>query len=703
MVMNFINYLNHSLYSPNTYFRRFDFDLVFCPEKVQRIALAALPFIAMYGPAGKALSLASNSLRIVSHIDQAFTAETEGKWHQTAFAVGKVFFGVFALGVSLFHCTAGLAIMTGCDLLQGIDAALEAYRKNDGDKFKELSLQTVLSFVYLSFMITGSLEIMVLFATLRLVSGLYEAKHEVVKGHYIEAFSKILLSGFHLNSVRTNVEAVIRRNAFLKRERTASLFAKVLQGRSASHLLKSPLSSLKERVEANDLVLVDHKGKELHLGSHFHGHGRSLVKGENLAFYTEIQEKKEEAVLEFKVNHAFRNQVQQSIEELEGVSRKEMKEILVLSGSHAQSVSVSSGGYYPEIPEGRAYKITAEGLGTIFVGADKEVIGLYNKVIVRMDMKTHIYALHELLSLVNLSDALSLSTKEDLERLKMGHLFRTFFPKEALSLERSLDFFTLSLEDLRRTMIQKAPGMEEIFLKYYGKMEAQSLIGGRIRYRIPGLSEAAYQEGARALITAITGAYESDDELFERVALILKVGLLSMETRHSSHLNKEGLGYFADYYTGGSDSVYTQLITQSACQRKVPLSLLYYSKVRFLVSLDALELGSYQYHGDSFGNRLCEKGMFEWLPEFYSQRDNILDFIRKEQLSFHIENEVMLKERVSNAFFKGLVVSDEKTKSALIAYLRKCQLIENDKILGKSINQFIRVGSYLTEDLLPFN
>ena len=96
------------------------------------------------------------------------------------------------------------------------------------------------------------------------------------------------------------IEAIQRRNEFLKFERTRALFSKIAKGRQARHLIRHPLSSLKERIEANDLIFTDDQGNEVHFGAHFHGNGKSLVKGENIAFHTRIVDGKE-VIEEYRV------------------------------------------------------------------------------------------------------------------------------------------------------------------------------------------------------------------------------------------------------------------------------------------------------------------------------------------------------------------------------------------------------------------
>src|SRR6185503_19683236 len=112
------------------------------------------------------------------------------------------------------------------------------------------------------------------------------------------------------------------------------------------------------------------------------------------------------------------------------------------------------------------WKISFAGLRTIVIGASPAYPNLYDRIKVTTLEGKNLYQLHELLSFFNLDDALVSSSYVDIERLKIGHLFRTFYPKEATLLERSQPFFTLPIEELKAAMIEKAPEMEQLFTTY---------------------------------------------------------------------------------------------------------------------------------------------------------------------------------------------------------------------------------------------
>ncbi len=697
--MNILNYFNHILYKPEIIHRRFDFDID--QKTLKRIATAALPFLGMYKPAGFVLSVSASVTRSISCLQKTFQEEQKPLWQKKETVI-KTAVSLIAFSSLFFAYKPALFISSASDAVESSLQALE-------NQSVEEALQALSSILYLGFMGSGYLELMALFYLLQIVTSLIQAYNDKEEGNHIEAFSKFLLSCFRVSYLKNSVQLVQKKNLFLRQKREADLLSKIAEGKRAFHLMFHPLSSLQERIEAEDLSFYDLPNGEAHLGSHFHELGKTLVKGENLSFRIVKREGKEVIELSFQVNHAFREELEQNIKNLQKISKKNLQQILTIAGSNASDISINTNGSFDFIKENLsslylsyypAYEIVAKGLGTICVGSDPSTVNLYDKVTVQMNSQESLYSLHELLSLVGLNNALRLSTLEDIERLKMGHLFRTFFPREALSLERSLSFFTLPLQDLQQKMFSLAPDAEEVFATYYEGVKPYSIMGGKIRYKIEGLSKAVYEEGARALTAAITGG-TSEKNLFERVASILKIGMIAPETRHMSRIDSGGLSS-ENYITGGADSVFTQLITENICKEGENLEELWYnSAVRLVISLDVLELGSYQYHGDNFGSRSVEDNFFWWwwLLESYQERDNILEFIRKEQNQFNYSNEVMLKDRIDPSFFTGIIVPNAQIKSKLISYLKKEGLLENGLILNIPVDRFIRVGTQFSEEL----
>jgi hypothetical protein len=110
---------------------------------------------------------------------------------------------------------------------------------------------------------------------------------------------------------------------------------------------------------------------EVDFGAHFHGLGKALVKGANLAFRTKVIDGKEITELDFKVNHVFYEKILETIDDFSKMQPKEMNEILELPHSHAKGIRIEKNQPLPLGDEamGTATKINLDGLGSILIGS----------------------------------------------------------------------------------------------------------------------------------------------------------------------------------------------------------------------------------------------------------------------------------------------------------------------------------------------
>src|SRR5262249_5803378 len=151
-------------------------------------------------------------------------------------------------------------------------------------------------------------------------------------------------------------------------------------------------------------------------------------------------------------------------------------------------------------------------------------------------------------SFLNLDDAFRTSSADDIERLKIGQLYRTFYPKEATLLERKDEYFDLSVEQLKKKIISTNPKMKSILEKMLPTMTTEEILPGRLRYVVPEISKMIYAQGGRALISTITGTQHSPEEGYNRFASILKMGMLSSDMRYRNGMQVGGLSPSYDFY-----------------------------------------------------------------------------------------------------------------------------------------------------------
>ncbi|NGX37589.1 MAG: hypothetical protein K1000chlam2_00745 [Chlamydiae bacterium] len=674
-----IDYYTHQVYNPSYYYRQYENDLPENPESHsyvetgKRVVHLALPFLSLHQPFGRAISLTMGSVRMLTESVSILTADTMGT---RTFQVMQLGLASLALAGTLYHFTLGLFLTSLADLTTNLIHLLKDLTRGQyKEAFDEL-LQGLTSTLYLAIMVTGSLEIVLASILVQALVSFYQARDEWAKGRMPEAIAKSLMGMIRLHQAHAQFETIQRRNELMKHYQ--EIVDRIRNGRKIDHLWDHPLI---KQAELDQGILTDADGNEYDFGAHFYGYGKGQVKGMNIT----LRKDGDQTTLDFKINHVFRKRLQELLNNLENTSQEDFKDLFKIFGSHIEDISIQKKKFSSEY-HGSAYNIHLKGLGTITVGASKSVVTLYDKISVKMDSGKNLYDFHEALSFFNLDDALRQSASEDIERMKIGHLLHMFC--KATAFERSDPFFDLPLDAFKQKVTERFPEMHAILDKWLPQMELRETLPGRMRWAVNGLSDDLTANGARGLTAALTGAW-TEKEWHERIASMLKMGMISSEMRHDAQMGKKGLSSGLDYFTGGADSVFTQMVTETNATYG---EFIYQAPIRFLISPKILENGSYQYHTDSFGIR------FGWS---YFNRSNIFDFLSDEKHYEHWwfnDNEVMIKDRIPPEFFTGIVVGNAQTKQNLVDYLRQKQIIKGDTIFSKPIDEFIWVGNTIKDE-----
>jgi len=675
------NYVAHSIFAPPDSVRRYDNDLPPTDEMPQRIALVALPFLGMYKPFGMAIALGMGGCRVATHgaaLGKAWEKGERGTLSQEAMQTALA---VIAIAATMFHFTLGTAVTTGADVCAGIVRAYQHARKQEYEKALEELLQVTGGILQFAIMATGSWEIIVVSSLLQALISLLQCRSELKqgRGRYLEATAKALLSVIRLHQANGHWHSLQRRNALLGLMEFKQLTEAVRRGREVEHLVEDPLGNLQGAVAHRKIIFSNAQNKPIDFGSHFHGYGKEVVKGANLCFRTKQVNGKEVVELDLRINHVFRAKLEGLLDRLKQMDPGQMNELLTVFHSHATGIRIEKA-LFPVGSQnfGPAQRIVFEGIGSITVGGSSFYPNLHGRMLIQMDPGQSIFAMHEMLSILDLDDALRISSQDDLMRMKLGLLFRTFFPREALPFERSEEFFKLPIPELQEEMIKRVPGMQSVLNDYLDKMELREILPGRMRYAIPGLADLARAKGATALTAAVTSSNKLD-----AIGSVLKMGLLSSDIRFTNRIQESGASSNYDFYTGGSDSVFTQLATQK------PFESYYGSPYKFLISLEALETGTYQYFYDEFGSRETDDS---YSP--YFTRPGIGEFL--DAASLHPLNgghEIMIKERVPPSLIQGIVAESATYKTALLEHLYRAGLVTNETILGVPVDQFVTVAS----------
>lgn len=704
------NYINHIIYDNEYYQRQFENDLpksnfIAGMETAKRVALIALPFISLYGPAGKGISVAMGSIRCVSHLFAGGEAIVNKDIWSCGGHMTQVALATLAVAATIFSFQVGMLIITIADIGTSLAAAANHLMEVEDKKAIAEIIQAASSMLYLSIMLTGSLELILVSVLLQGAISLYQAREEWKEGRWPEFFAKLIMGMIRFNQALQYVDQIKQRDAFLALDKYVKLMQEVKKGREVSHLINSSLQKPEDEV-----VMVDAEGNAYNFGENVHGYGKSIVKGMNLQFRTNVVNGKNMKEIDFKVNHAFRKQLQTIVDGMKDFTPKEMKRFLELTQSHAHGIKIDKVPFELCVETkrtiGDAYQITFEGLGKVLIGASKDIPNMYDRVRFIVDQDKSVYDVHEMMSFLHLDDAFRTSSKDDIERLKIGQLYRIFYPREATLLERSDEYFDLPVDQLKEKIISDTPKMQSIIDKMLPTMTPEEILPGRLRYAVPEISKMIYAQGGRALISTITGTNSSPEEGCKRFASILKMGMLSNEMRSRNGMQVKGISLSFDFYNGGADSVFTQFLTQKDFSEKMSLDKLYHGDIRILISLDALNTGTYQYNFDAYGTRQLDDsgyfGLFNW--NTYLHRPTIFQFAKRENQYFHPGNEVMIKERLDPSYITGVIVSSASVRDELLNTLRNQGLVSYtervETIMDIPVNKFIRVADRLSNSLL---
>lgn len=674
------DYLNHTLVSAPEVQQRYDQPALENPTGVQRIihiAQTALPLVSLCKPLGKPITLATGGYKTVAHLSFSFQAFRQGHYKEGSKQLLQTALAATLVASTFFEFKIGLFFTNVNDVFSGVYALAECIGRGQYSKAAKESLQVFVSLLYISFMMTGTLEYLLAMYAIQAVISLCQCREEFSAGRFPEALLCFALALVRVKQTQGCYEQIQMRDALISLERYQRLFDRALKGRVVREMLTHELAEMDKSIEENRVVFKNSEGKEFDFGSHFHEYGKELVKGDNLELRKIEVNGKTVYELDFKINAVFRRHFENLVTDYKTMDSKSISAVLDAAHSNATGITVTEKQYpMGQMNLGKAHHISVDGLGKVIVGnggewGSNDFPGLAHRVIVQMDSTKNLFQMHELLSLVGLERALEHSSVADIDRLKIGHLYRVFFPREATPFERTDEFFTLSLDELKAKIVKTVPEMKGILDKYLKRMDKEEILPGKVRYKIDGLGDELKKNGAIALTAAITGPSDNKT-LFSRVEAIMTMGMTSNETRASHGVVTPGVSVEADFETGAADSVFMQLLTKGHTQYDFNY-LEYWSKVRVMIDVKALEMGTYQYHSDSYGTRQFFDN-WGW-GGGYRERPGIVEFVQGQNRKPTYSNEVMFKERVAPKFVKGFVVDNQTTKVGLQDHLRKVGLV----------------------------
>lgn len=436
--------------------------------------------------------------------------------------------------------------------------------------------------------------------------------------------------------------------------------------KTSDHTLILSLFPLKKIQNLSDSIKVDHPILgTLDYGVNFPWIGGGLVKGENLCAKESVLDGKQKKEISFKLNYWAADRLRAIIKSFQ---KQEMIQALQDSGlcSKATLTTHDKYYYYPKegneftsknkLEMGSATTIHLEGLATIKIGTDPLMGSMYNLVKVELDPSASIEHIHKALAIIGLSQLMSRSKPEDIERLKINTLFHTYFPREAFELERKASFYLLPLDELKNNIIKAAPGMRKILAEKLSLVETYENVPGEIHCLIPNAASEVKALGGRGLICGVSGNVR---EAARNIACMCRSGLLSSQARFDNGLLIHGASSIKDHQNNSADSIFMRAVTQYAIDDQTTFTTMSLrGSYQIVLKLDVYNLAPYVHENDYFG---CRNPSDPDYGEKYQNRWSFLEHTVKNQLYYVTDNEVNLpRGRLDSAYIAGFPYQDPR-------------------------------------------
>lgn len=667
---NALNYLKHTLHNPNVFYHQIEHCI---PEKVQiektfsrihKIAQYAMPLITLHKPMHNTYLFTCSSIRVISSL--ADLKHTQIFTHEQFKIFIRASLATLAFAATYFNFTIGLYVTTMADIVQTTTLLFSG-----NGQILEHILSLATSILYMASIYSATLEIMLMSLILQVITHAKQAFNEFYNddGDWLMGVSKLLMVCIRSNQAHHQVKLIKRRNILKSIARLQDLRKRIEKSKKVSHLYFHRLNALKEAIANSKSTLIDAKGNEIDFGSYMGLMGKNVVKGMNLRF----KDQGDFIELEFKITNTARKHLNEVIEDLKA---DELSDLLSLTNHSFSKITIKQEkkpSNYPWICE-ENLEINFKDCATVSIGQSQENYIDYNTVKIKMNSDLSHYSLHEVLSLLDLDEAMCQSTEDDIQRFKVWHLFKTLNPEQAKICENEDAFFTQSIDELKQDIINRDSNMQLHFQDKLDKLEFEETIPGKMNLRCHGLSDEFKELGAGNLTAMVITPWDTQtNDMVDRVCDIAQLGLLSPELREKGGLGYKGLDAMTKK-TGSHEYVCTQMQPQHLDTWDSVYSNGFEDEVRVTYNLSALENKTYQYHDDNYANKNPEFDM--WGLD--SQWPSLHEFIEDQVKYPSYDHEIMVADRVKPESLETIEFRNNDLKQTVIQQLEEYGHIKTD-------------------------
>lgn len=448
-------------------------------------------------------------------------------------------------------------------------------------------------------------------------------------------------------------------------------------------------------------------------GAHFNSLNTNVLKGGNLVIYDRNVEGQQKYIVNFKVSHLAREGLGNTLSAIQknpniflenipsefsqGIKIREVD--YTFRGKDAKGVFSDERGL--QITSAKAIEIDFVGVGKLIVGKEAPWT-FYNMISIEIsaEQKDLLPTMQKMLTMLGLGPIFALQRAEDGLRIKMMHLFRAYYPRATLRMERKEGFLELPPQEMQKKIENRVPQMKAIFRKYLTEspefLQMEEIYPGQITWAVTDLSTQMKAQGAWGLMAGIMA--KDIEQAGETICMILENGALSSQDRFQMGLFHLGASSARDLSYGGGDHVFTRLIGKSHQELNIKKQFLMSGKVQVLYDLDLVNRGGYGYSSDHYGSKEVDT-----MESVYDTRLNLIELTQEiiEQGAQGTGNEILIKNRIDPQYIRGFVVATQEDKKKLMELFQKKNLVREGKLWGfeKTVDEIIHVSDSFNENM----
>ena len=175
-----------------------------------RVARVALPYITLYPPLSKPISILLGAIRSIHSLADVVVAFKAGDSRAISHAVLESAIAVISVAGSIFAHPVGMIITTGHDITIAIAKLISAIQQGNHSAMTEALVQILNNSVYLALLCTGSIELLIASTVLQAAHAAYQSRIQFKEGMYLEAVGNLGMALVRGAQTSGQIRAAIR-------------------------------------------------------------------------------------------------------------------------------------------------------------------------------------------------------------------------------------------------------------------------------------------------------------------------------------------------------------------------------------------------------------------------------------------------------------------------------------------------------------